>query len=545
MKKLVFFSTVLFFASLSYAQNSGQISGNFQTDFQYYQPDSLIGAEAPKAKTALMSYANIIYSLKDFKAGFRYEAYMNAPLGYDRRYDGLGIPYYFASYTTKDLSLTAGSFYENFGSGLILRTYEDKALGIDNAINGIRITAHPYKGVYLKALAGKQRFFWDKGPGIVRGTDGEININELRDSWGNKKWGIIIGGSFVSKFQEDKDPIYKLPENVGASAGRINLRYGKFSLKSEYAYKINDPSADNKFIYQDGEALNIEGGYTTKGFGILLATKSLYNMSFRSDRAANLNNLSIGYLPAISRNHSFAFTAMYPYASQPQGENGFRGDIMYKIPKKTKLGGRYGMTILLNGSRVQAVKCNPINDSIPIGQSGTLGYKTQLFNIDDEEYFQDINLEIQKKFSRKLKTIFIYQNLFYNFNVMRGKTDHENVKAHVGVADITYRFTTKQALEIQAQALFTEQDMGNWAMLMLEYTVAPHWFFAVIDQYNYGNSEKEKQIHYYNTSFGYNTGGSRIQIGYGKQRSGIFCVGGVCREVPAMYGLTVSISSTF
>jgi len=35
------------------------------------------------------------------------------------------------------------------------------------------------KGNYLKALAGKQRYYFDKGPGIVRGIDGEININEL------------------------------------------------------------------------------------------------------------------------------------------------------------------------------------------------------------------------------------------------------------------------------------------------------------------------------------------------------------------------------
>jgi len=34
-------------------------------------------------------------------------------------------------------------------------------------------------------------------------------------------------------------------------------------------------------------------------------------------------------------------------------------------------------------------------------------------------------------------------------------------------------------------------------------------------------------------------------VNYGRQRAGIFCVGGVCRQVPAANGLTLSVTSTF
>ena len=66
---------------------------------------------------------------------------------------------------------------------------------------GIRVISNPYKGITLKALTGKQRSFFTVGPGIVRGVDGEININELFDSTANAniKTKVIIGGSFVSK----------------------------------------------------------------------------------------------------------------------------------------------------------------------------------------------------------------------------------------------------------------------------------------------------------------------------------------------------------
>ena len=40
-----------------------------------------------------------------------------------------------ATYTIDGLEITAGNFYEQFGSGLIFRSYEEKGLGIDNAMD--------------------------------------------------------------------------------------------------------------------------------------------------------------------------------------------------------------------------------------------------------------------------------------------------------------------------------------------------------------------------------------------------------------------------
>ena len=52
---------------------------------------------------------------------------------YDPQYRGNGIPFRFISYVSDGLEVTVGNYYEQFGSGLVLRTYEDKGLGVDNA----------------------------------------------------------------------------------------------------------------------------------------------------------------------------------------------------------------------------------------------------------------------------------------------------------------------------------------------------------------------------------------------------------------------------
>lgn len=545
MKKALFVLFVLLISFYGIAQTKGQLHGNFQTDVYLYENDSLINAERPPHQAGIMGYANFIYNYGNFTAGVRYETYLNTPEGFDSRYDGEGIPYRYLQYETEKYKIIVGNFYEQFGSGLILRSYEDKTLGVDNSIDGMLASLQPVKGITLKGLVGKQRFFWDKGSGIVRGVDGEVSIASILPKLSEKSFDVIIGGSAVSKYEQDLDPVYKLPENVMATAGRMSVSYKNLLIKSEYVYKINDPSADNGYIYQNGQALMLSGTYSRKGFGVILQAKSLYNMSFRSSRNANLNNLMINYIPAITKTQSYSLAAMYPYASQPNGETGFQADVFYRLPKKTVIGGKYGTAISMNFSYVGDINKTPVADTIALGQPGTLGYNAKLFSMGNELYYKDFNIEINRKISKHIKTNFMYQNVFYNYDVLRGKVGHENVLANVGVADISYKINSNNDIKTQIQALFTKQDFGNWAMALLQYTFKRQWFVAVLDQYNYGNPEEIKRIHYYNFILGYTHGASRIQLGYGKQREGIMCVGGVCREVPAMYGFTLNVSTSF
>ena len=78
------------------------------------------------------------------------------------------MPYFYATARFDRAEITLGSYYEQFGSGLVLRTYEEPSLGIDNHLRGLRLTARPFEGVRLKALAGRQRNYWE--------TDGLLYI---------------------------------------------------------------------------------------------------------------------------------------------------------------------------------------------------------------------------------------------------------------------------------------------------------------------------------------------------------------------------------
>ncbi|MCF6183056.1 MAG: DUF6029 family protein [Bacteroidales bacterium] len=554
MNKFSFIIFFIFSSFILFSQEEktdfGEFHGNFELNAQTYTADSLIGAETVDDIMRANTYANFTYTKGKFSAGVRYEAYLNTMLGFDQRYNGQGVANRYASYTSENLEITVGNFYEQFGNGLILRTYEDKTLGIDNSLDGIRLRYAPIKGIRLTGLIGEQKLYWEYGPGIVRGFDGEISVNETFKKLAEKQTKIILGGSFVSKYQKNLDPVYNFPENVGAFSGRLSLSRKSLILSSEYAYKINDPSSDNGNIFKDGNALLINASWSKRGIGFLANILRLDNMSFRSDRSAKINDLNINYLPAVVKTHTYAYAAMYPFATQPNGQAGANFEFFYTFKRKSTLGGKYGMNLNVNFSQVNSIQKTEIivnpNDEIPNLNS----YTSDFFAVGKELYFRDFNIELHKKISKKLKFAVIYMYEDYNKLVIQGK--YGILHADIGILDFTYKFNSKNALRVENEILVSgkessgrKQDHGDWYMLTLEYTSSPHWFFALSDQYNYGNPEINRRAHYYVISGGYTKGANRIQINYGKQREGVTCVGGVCRNVPAADGFTLSVSSTF
>ena len=93
--------------------------------------------------------------------------------------------------------------------------------------------------------------------------------------------------------------------------------------------------------------------------------------------------------------------------------------------------------------------------------------------------------------------------------------------------------------------LYAKEDDGSWLYGILEYSIAPHWFLSVSDQWNYGNEVANQRIHYYNIAAAFVIKTTRIALNFGKTKEGILCIGGVCRSVPASYGLGLSVTTSF
>jgi hypothetical protein len=566
MKKLLLAIFLIAFSFDGFSQDifGGKVTGNFQMDVQASKEDSIIGAEKVSEKLLMNAFTNILYTNGDFSAGMRFEAYLNPILGFDPQYKGAGLAYRFASYKKDYLEITAGNFYEQFGNGLIFRSYEERNLGLDNAMDGLKVIARPIKGVALKTVVGKQRYYWQKiwesdNFGLVRGIDAEVSINSLFKKLEQSPLQIIAGGSYVSVFDraEDRfiiDPIsgdnYKLtmPENIGSAAARLQMSYKAFNLNAEYAQKGQDPNAVNGYIFHKGEAAYLSLGYAAKGLGVNISAKRIDNMSYKSKRGETGNMLNVNYLPALTRQHSYSLFAMYPYATQVNGEMGIQADIIYKLKKNTFLGGKYGADLKLNYSIANSIDKEYVQLNPAGNYEGTEGYSSSFFKAGDELYFEEFNFELGKKLSSDFKLNLMYS--YQTFNpIAIGHQGEKFVYANIFAADLTQKLKNRSSLRYEVQLLLTKQNYGEWAagdwiQGTIEYNLGGKFFIAATDQWNYGKLQGDK-VHYYNFAVGYTKGTTRVQLSYGKQREGIICIGGVCRMVPASNGLFATITSSF
>ena len=540
----------------------GTITGEFNLNLKSYQEDSLIEAEKIEEVVLSNAYLNINYTRGNFATGIRYESYLNVLDGYDVEFQGNGIAYKYITYSIDGLEVTAGNYYEQLGSGLIFRSYEERGLGIDNAMDGIRLKYRPFNGAYLKGFIGKSRTHFTYADGLFRGFDGEFNLNEIFQN--NNKTKIILGGSFVSRYQERSVPNFQIPQNVGAYSSRLNLIRGAWNYSAEYAYKFNDPAGGaSEKNYAAGNAIKNNLTFSKKGFGFSIDFQRVDNMEFKSDRDKDGQAYLINYVPTLSKQHTYALLALYPYATNFNGEIGTQIDIYLKLKKGSFLGGKYGTKIGLNFSRMNAL-------SGEYGQSflnDNIAYKPDLFSFNEELYFQDINLEITRKINRKIRTNFVLANQTYNRDAIEGHPygTYGVLNSSIIVADISYKISKKHSVRAELQTLISKQledyssdplsgnyengmresAEGNWSMGLIEYTISPNWFFSIQDMYNTGNEYETKKLHYLNIDIGFIKGANRFEIGYGKKRKGIFCAGGVCKPVPSSNGFSLTVSSTF
>ena len=526
------------------AQDDNQkvvVTGSIQSDVLIPETDETIGAE--KDHWALTnSYADIHLQSKNVDAGARVE-YLRFPLpGFEYDFKGWGLANIYAKMHTDKLEVTLGNFYEQFGSGFILRTYEERSLGIDNSLLGARVTAKPLKGVTVKALSGWQRRYWSYNDALVSGADVELNFDQWSKAMQDNGTYVSLGASFVNKHEKKEDLYhdayhrYNLPENVNAFDVRARVQKGNVSLLAEYAQKSQDPSMDNGFIYRKGQVAMLSASYSKRGMSLLLQAKRSDNMSFRSNRTMRGTSSFLNHLPAFTLDHTYALAALYPYATQTKGEWAYQAELGYNFKRKTVLGGKYGTNVKLNFSHVHGIDRNPYDLGT---REETNGYGSAFWKWGGGMYYQDLNIQVDKRITNDFKLNLMYMNQFYNKTVVEGEggTIHSNIF----VADGKYKVNKKVTLRGELQYLTTGEDEGDWAFALLELSLLPHFMFTVSDMYNCGESD----IHYYQGLVTFNYGSHRLQAGYGRTRAGYNCSGGVCRYVPASKGITLSYNYNF
>ena len=546
MKRLATFCAAAALCAASASSQGITHHGSIQADVLVPENDYAIGTEKYNDKVLGNVYANYGFFSKWLDGGLRVE-YLEHPLpGFEPDFKGWGVPNFFAKGKYKGLEITAGDFYEQFGSGFILRTYEERSLGVDNSIRGGRVKFNGVKGLRLTALAGVQRVFWDwSDHSAVYGGQAEWDMHEHSRWMRDHRIVWSLGASYVLKHERDEDLLVpgtnsklRLPLNVSAFDVRTHFYRSGLDLLAEFAWKSQDPSFDNKYTYRPGTAIMLSGSYSKPGWSVFLQAKRSDNMAFRSRRTQSLTSAFINNLPPFAYQHTYALAAMYPYATQnAPGEYAFQGSFAYSFKRGTKFGGKYGTKFKLNASYICGIDrkvLSPANGSL----MGTDWYEKDSWRLG-ETFYTDINLQMEKKVSRDVNFNFMYMYQRYNQTQIEGHGGMIN--SNIFVAEGKFRFNKKLTLRAELQYLQTPDDKRDWCYGLAELSVLPYLMFTVSDEWNHGSS----MLHYYMGAVTFNYKGNRLMAGYGRTRAGYNCSGGVCRYVPASRGFQIAYTYNF
>ena len=532
--------------AIAQSDNTLTLGGSVQSDILLPQSDKDIGATKDD-DLLTNTYVDLRLHHRLFEAGARME-YLEHPLpGFENDFKGWGVPHFYVrghlgrhDDGAAIADLTAGTFYEQFGSGFILRTYEERSLGVDNSLLGGRIIYRPVDGVTLKALAGAQRRYWHYNRALISGADAEISIDQWAKALTAHDAHLTFGLSWVGKHEGDDiimtDAAHRLnlPRWTHAMDLRAQWQQRGVNVLFEWAHKTQDPSWDNNYTYAPGNVVMLSASYSKPGLSLLLQAKRSENMSWRSERTMSGLSSMINHLPAFTMEHTYDLPAFYPYATRPQGEWAYQAEASYTFKKQTALGGRYGTTLRVNFSHVHSLS-NVDEERV----MGTDGPKSSFWKWGKTVYYQDFNVSVEKKLSSKVRLTLMYMNQRYNMTAVEGEGGM--VRSNIIVGDCTYKISPKVILRAEAQHLFTKDDEGDWTYGLLELSLPPHWMITAADEWNNGSNK----LHFYEFLLAYSTGAHRIQGGYKRTSGGYNCSGGVCRFEPPVRGFTLSYNYNF
>ena len=565
MKKTILILTALMMTAVSaFSEDKekkdwGYLTGSLESTNHVYVKDlanNFDPAFQPQLKDgnifATNDYLKLDYYRGRLSAGLQMEGYFPSLVGYPVAQNKLSLSNLYVSWRDKSYSVTAGTFYEQFGSGLLFRSWEDRMLGLNNALLGARATYNFEDKVAVKAFWGVPRlgkiddnaammgaedaFF---GLGLtkvhVAGADVSVSLSSLL---GMEDISLSLEGSLLNKHEALGDLLKAAgcKENTLGWSGRVNFDMDGFFLKGEYVDAgkqiVSVAAAQNGRAAVNGNAQLVEFGYNGRGLGVTVTgrrmdrmTQKIYSFSGTENGYGSLSNM-LSYRPAMSTQYTYMLTTLNPYSPEVgdkvirAGEIGGQIDAFYNFRRGTAIGGKRGMKVHANFSTYYG-----LNETGGTEGGGLL--------------FRDFSFDLEKQWTKKFKSVLMYSMQEYNKH-------HENTGLYIGtshivVADLLYKWTPKLSTRMELQYLATKDDQGDWMAGLLEVNFAPHWSVFASDMWNHGSTK----LHYYNAGLSFSMAHLRVAAGYGRYRAGFICSGGVCRAIPAYTGANISLTASF
>lgn len=455
------------------------------------------------------NWLNIDYTKGIFSTGVRFEAFQpNDPdpsisRGKVRYAD---IAFKYASVELGDfdagLKITAGNFYSLFGRGMILKSYEDRNIRVDNDLLGVKVEGN-FENFYLTALTGS----------AANSVNERIDVLHAADLEYKGFTPVRLGVSYASN-QPDIEGVAR----TRLTSFRIQPSVWNFDFYGEYGIKQNSDIQNSILGGEEsmvGEAYYGSMNFYFDSFSLVGEYKHYDNFAFTSNDGTIYYNTP----PSLRKEYTYQLLNRHPSPLNQSNERGFQFEANYNFSYETSLQVNYGVTETLPSSSFYQ-RVNQINVDVLTQLKEVYAQATHNWN---ENFTTIAAFGYNEELATNTKNIApILENKFYfdDVNTIKLVLEHQQTtnrstdeQYYTDVIAIEYLRSPKLSISFVTEIETKEPEEGR--------TVRRVWSFA---------------------QFGYKFGShTDISLLIGSRQAGNICIGGVCRFEPAFQGVELKM----
>jgi len=547
MKNFLLLSFIFLFIIISSAQSQIKLNvkASFNNLLRYGNGTEILNGNN-SAKEYFEDLGDGRISINDIVFGARYE--ISDPIEYGRNFKGIKKRY--VEYKGNEIiSARAGDFWEAVGRGMTLNTFENRSLGFDTGIDGVRVALnknffdkHPLK-LKVMALAGDIDFSDNLSPQRVETykiRDVNVEVSPIKF--------LNIGTNYVHA--TGKVPSGSDTTNITADLPEVFVNFNLSGLQifASYAHKHTITEPNNIYpvpFSSDGNGLYTSVSYSKSGFGVTAEYKDfrfdLTNPSYSgSQRPTKL--LPFQNPPTGVREHTWTLISRNPHVVDFNDEVG--GQIEFNFVPSNKL------SFILNGAA--SSKHYRYDYDVVSGNYTREDRNSSFIPEFTSEYnpFFEVYLEGEYYANENwyAKMALSYQNsVTYTYPRTLEKVISKAFPVEIHYTfnkDYTIKFIAEQQLMYNSFRIDKKNFFNQ--LFSISFVRSPNFTFTFSTEYTTDDEEPSGKKNWNEAEVSYNVNSSNIvTVSYGSERGGLRCTSGICRYVNPFDGFRLTVTSKF
>ncbi len=457
------------------------LDSSFGQDFELSASNQLeYSLDSENHEDIFHNWFDFIWSSGLYNVGLRYEAHQ--PDDWGKTYQALSYRYFQLS--SESFELTVGNYYEMFGHGLILRSYENRDLRLDNNLEGIKASIErDHFGLTL--LGGTPRGGYERVDNPLHAADGKLTILE----------GMTLGGTYLRTTITDFGFVQLYGGNLGITFPHLDF-YG------EYARKDN-PSGE--FAEEDGDGVYLASNFYYPGLGLSLEYKDYDRFNFTHGEVTYNNP------PSLTKEHLYTLLNRHAYILNLDDEKGFQAQAVSTPHDNLSLLANYSYTtdhqdhLIFSEIYAEAEYDYKSLSTVKAG-FGRMENRRE----EGSPYYLAPVIDFTYYLSTENSLAFVLEHLFTS------KYDGD-LTYYDQIISLTFSHSPVFSLTL------TQERTAEWKTRV--WSGKKNWFITTLD---WTMSERHT-----------------FSLSIGSRRAGKVCAGGVCTDRPALDGGEIKLWSRF